>query len=164
LAQGHLAGIQYGTRFSAHDCFELGRQNYNVNDHDHSDQWMAQALHILDNEEVNAPTVDRTDVLEYMAFSAYLRGNMRRALELTNQLLTIMPNHPKAAGNVKYYERALAAEKAALRKKGEDGSFYTNMGHQATVVKQKSNKEKQTSNEQKSCEKLCRGEVWMDEA
>jgi len=166
LAHGRLAGVQYGTRLSAHDCFELGRQSYNANDHDHSDQWMAQALRILDSDEGNAPTVDRADVLEYMAFSAYVRGNMRRALKITDQLLAINPDHPRAAGNRKYYEGALTSEGATERKKGEDGLGDADVNDQVTVAEEDDNQEsglKVAFNEHKAYKKLCRGEDWMNE-
>ncbi len=69
-----LNGVEYGPLLSAHDCFELGRQSYNVGDHHHANLWLGQAMRRAEEEEEEEgrATVDRADVLEYMAFSAYI--------------------------------------------------------------------------------------------
>lgn len=117
LARGDLDGVHYGTTLTAHDCFELGRQSYNVGDHDHTAMWMRQALDAWAAEDEK--TVDRADIYEYMAFSAYVQGNMRRALKLTDDLLQLQPDHPRAAGNKVYYENALKSEGGEMNKRGE---------------------------------------------
>lgn len=71
------------------------------------------------HEEGSRKTVDRADILEYMAFSAYVQGNLRKALKLTEDLLKLQPEHPRAPGNMLYYESQLAAEGGKVQKKGE---------------------------------------------
>ncbi len=44
---------------------------------------------------------------------------MRRALKLTSSLLSLSPDHPRAAGNMVYYENALKEEGGKIKKKGE---------------------------------------------
>ncbi len=44
---------------------------------------------------------------------------MRRALRLTEDLLRLDPDHPRAAGNKVYYENSLKEEGGSVKKKGE---------------------------------------------
>ena len=85
LANGQLNGVDYGPRLTAHECFELGRQSYNVGDHTHTNLWMVEALrrHAEEVEADGVSTVDRADVLEYMAFSAYV--------QVTSVLTCVLP-------------------------------------------------------------------------
>ena len=101
---------------SAADCFELGRQSYNSGDHYHTTLWMTEALSRQEAE--NNKTVEQTDILEYLAFSTYMQGNIRQALKLTDELLHEKPNHQRALGNKVYYEQALNTQETA--KRGED--------------------------------------------
>lgn len=77
---------------------------------------MTEALTRLEAE--NNKTVEHADILEYLAFSTYMQGNVRQALKLTNELLHERPNHQRALGNKVYYEQALSNQEAA--KRGED--------------------------------------------
>lgn len=101
---------------AAADCFELGRQSYNSGDHYHTTLWMTEALSRQEAE--SNKTVEHADILEYLAFSTYMQGNIRQALKLTNELLLERPNHQRAMGNKAYYEQALSSQEAQRR--GED--------------------------------------------
>lgn len=57
---------------SAHDCFELGRQTYNLGDYEHTELWMSEALTKHDLEPNK--TVPKSEILEYLAFSSYMTG------------------------------------------------------------------------------------------
>ena len=70
-------------------------------------------------QEERRKTVDRADILEYMAFSAYVQGNLRKALKLTEDLLKLQPEHPRAPGNMVYYETQLKQEGGKVQKRGE---------------------------------------------
>ena len=48
-------------------------------DHYRSSIWMQQALRKW-NEEDELKSVEKAEILEYLAFSLYAQGNMRRAL------------------------------------------------------------------------------------
>ena len=104
---GKLNGVNYGTSLSAHDCFELGRQHYNNGDYDNTIIWMKQAMKRLDQEVMGKETIKRSDLLEYIAFSYYTSGNLKKALHYTNELIAVDPEHPRAAGNKLYYETNL---------------------------------------------------------
>uniref|UniRef100_A0A183GJ87 P4Ha_N domain-containing protein n=1 Tax=Heligmosomoides polygyrus TaxID=6339 RepID=A0A183GJ87_HELPZ len=84
---------------------KVGRAAYNDRDYYHTLTWMQVALNRLENEDPK--TVGEDEVLEYLAFSLYQQGNIRRALALTKRLAAIAPNHPRAKGNVKWYEDML---------------------------------------------------------
>ncbi|EEZ97484.1 Prolyl 4-hydroxylase subunit alpha-2-like Protein [Tribolium castaneum] len=118
LARGELNGVKYSSELSAADCFELGRQSYNNEDYYHTQLWMREADARL-KREANE-TVDRSDILEYLAFSTYKQGNIPLALDLTNKLLEILPSHPRALGNKIYYEDELQ-KSVNTKKKGDDG-------------------------------------------
>jgi prolyl 4-hydroxylase len=59
--------------------------------------------------------ISEADILEYLAFSTYQKGEVSSAIRLTEQLLSLEPNHPRASGNIAHYEKLL------YDKRGEDG-------------------------------------------
>ena len=162
LAKGELNGVNYGTALKAHDCFELGRQSYNNGDHYHTLLWMKQALKKWEEETVK--TVDRADILEYLAFSSYTQGNIRKALKWTNELLELRPDHPRAGGNKVYYESTLKSQggSADRRKRGEDGLGDDDVEEALTVAEEMPQPE-EVSDERKAYEQLCRGEDALTE-
>lgn len=119
LARGELNGVKYSAELSAADCFELGRQSYNNGDYYHTQLWMREADARL-KREANV-TVDKSDILEYLAFSTYKQGNIHLALDLTNKLLEILPSHSRALGNKVYYEEELQ-KSSEYKRKGDDES------------------------------------------
>lgn len=107
----------------AHDCFEIGRLSYNSEDYYHTLLWMQEALDRSEKE--NPPTATEADILEYLAFALYKQGNVKHALLATDRLYKICkkqedfavkrpsvldPGHPRAKGNIKWYEDQLLAE------------------------------------------------------
>ncbi|KAI4458954.1 prolyl 4-hydroxylase alpha subunit [Holotrichia oblita] len=102
LANGEINGVKYATELTAADCFELGRQSYNNADHYHTYLWMMEADERL-KREVNQ-TVERSEILEYLAFSTFMLGHVGLALTLTNKILELVPTHERALRNKVYYE------------------------------------------------------------
>ncbi|KAF8373714.1 phy-2, partial [Pristionchus pacificus] len=105
LAQGKILSDKVAEEMTAHDCFEVGRSAYNNRDYYHTLMWMQEAIVKLEKEEPQS--VEEAEILEYLAYSLYQQGNVRRALFLTKRLVEIAPNHPRAKGNVKWYEDML---------------------------------------------------------
>ena len=68
---------------------------------------MKQAMKRLDEEVLGKETIKRSDLLEYIAFSHYTNGNLKKALQYTNELISVDPGHPRAHGNKLYYETNL---------------------------------------------------------
>lgn len=156
LARGYINGKKQAYReLTAADCFELGRQSYNTGDHYHTMLWMNEAVtrHELESNK----TVDRADILEYLAFSTYMQGNVRQALKLTNELLVDRPNHQRAYGNKVYYEEAIQNQQ--VQRRGEDGD---NMDVEAVekgyTVSEDMGVAESWQRERRAYERLCRGE------
>lgn len=157
IARGELNGVQYSSQMTAHDCFEMGRQSYMSEDYYHTLLWMNEAMARLNNNTDEIMKVPKADILEYLAFSVFKQGNIRSALDLTNQLLELAPNHERATGNKAYYEKQLSAGNDDKMLRGDDGSPELDQYplDEAGVAKY-------THHERENYEKLCRGEVKMD--
>ena len=99
---------------------------------------MGEALRKHD-EETNK-TIAREEILEYLAFSTFkegtfshtfycpfsnfilcVTGHLKEALQLTNELLEIVPFHQRALGNKKYYEDLLREQN--IQRRGETGRY-----------------------------------------
>nr|XP_053628395.1 prolyl 4-hydroxylase subunit alpha-1-like isoform X1 [Cherax quadricarinatus]XP_053628396.1 prolyl 4-hydroxylase subunit alpha-1-like isoform X1 [Cherax quadricarinatus]XP_053628397.1 prolyl 4-hydroxylase subunit alpha-1-like isoform X1 [Cherax quadricarinatus]XP_053628398.1 prolyl 4-hydroxylase subunit alpha-1-like isoform X1 [Cherax quadricarinatus]XP_053628399.1 prolyl 4-hydroxylase subunit alpha-1-like isoform X1 [Cherax quadricarinatus]XP_053628401.1 prolyl 4-hydroxylase subunit alpha- len=156
LARGHIYGKRQAYReLTAADCFELGRQSYNGGDHYHTMLWMNEALKRQEME--SNKTVDHADILEYLAFSTYMQGNVRQALKLTNELLVERPNHQRAQGNKVYYEETLQAQLA--KKRGEDGATMDEEAvEKGYTVTENAEVASDWQRERRAYERLCRGE------
>lgn len=77
---------------------------------------------------------------------------------MTNELLTLLPNHERANGNKKYYEAEMAKQKGTLNDKllrGDDGSFEEAPKKYQEQLYHGSH----TTKERKLYEKLCRNEI-----
>ncbi|KAL3115904.1 hypothetical protein niasHT_007204 [Heterodera trifolii] len=108
LANGFVQDIKIGNEMTAFDCFEIGRIAYNDEDFYHTLLWMQEALGRAKREKI--PTISESDVLEYLAFAMFKQGNLKRALVTTDRLAEIAPTHPRAKGNIKWYEDQLTAD------------------------------------------------------
>jgi prolyl 4-hydroxylase len=74
MATGHIEGVSSpGVELTAGDCFELGRQSYVSGDYKKTVAWMNEAELRL-ALEADAPTAAEEDIVEYLAFSAYMMG------------------------------------------------------------------------------------------
>jgi len=121
---GHVRLTDCAISDSAEDLFELGRQSYNGGDYDHTILWMTEALMRYQEERHNATkfstqyrAASESDILEYLAFSTYQKGEIQSAIKLTQDLLRVDPGHPRATGNLVHYEKMID------EKKGEDGGI-----------------------------------------
>ncbi|XP_015589995.1 prolyl 4-hydroxylase subunit alpha-2 isoform X2 [Cephus cinctus] len=160
VARGVLNGVQYSTGLSAGDCFELGRQSYNNGDYYHTVLWMQEAMDRL-QEEQNRTTTTKPDILEYLAFSTYMQGNVARALSMTNELLELVPTHQRALGNRAYYQEEIQKKSSQTRRKrGEDGrDDVPAIKDQQFTVAEKKIKSWVEMTERERYEMLCRGEL-----
>ncbi len=146
---------------TANDCFELGRQAYVNDDYYHTVLWMQEAIDRLDKEESVNPS-DRVAILEYLAFATYRRGNVRQALKLTHRLLELSPKHPRAFGNIEYYEKELA-QRSSSKKRGDDGDVPLDEAITESEKTWKSREDILESTERDVYEALCRGEKRMSD-
>jgi len=160
LAKGILNGQYFGPELDASDCFEVGRQMYNNGDYFHTNIWMDEAMKVYQRE--TEKTVPKTDILEYMAFSAYMTGNIRKALKLTEEMLELEPEHPRGPGNLRYYRDTLAEKGATMQKRGEDG--LGDADETVNILKEQRRREGELDEERVNYEKLCRGEEFIEES
>uniref|UniRef100_A0A8R1XP82 procollagen-proline 4-dioxygenase n=1 Tax=Onchocerca volvulus TaxID=6282 RepID=A0A8R1XP82_ONCVO len=106
IADGKILNSQTRTvALTAGDCFEIGRVAYNKHDYYHTIMWMQEARERVEKEAVRSANLD--DILEYLAFSLYKQGNLKRALLLADELYRMNPDHPRARSNVRKYEYLL---------------------------------------------------------
>ncbi|EFX85841.1 hypothetical protein DAPPUDRAFT_208740 [Daphnia pulex] len=160
LAEGKLLGKKYSRQLTAGDCWELGRQSYNNGDHYHTVLWMGEALNKFESE--SNKTVTRQDILEYLAFSTFKQGNVKEALQLTHELLKLVPFHQRALGNKKYYEDLLR-QQGVIQRRGETGDEdNVVMDEPFNTANLKLTKPSDQLPERENYEKLCRGEKLMD--
>uniref|UniRef100_A0A336MJ28 procollagen-proline 4-dioxygenase n=2 Tax=Culicoides sonorensis TaxID=179676 RepID=A0A336MJ28_CULSO len=158
VAQGELNGVKYSTEMSANDCFELGRQSYMNHDYYHTILWMEESLRKLENESNR--TIDRSDILEYLAFSTFKQGDTHLALTMTNELLELIPDHERARGNKAYYEKELQLQASKSQLRGDDGSDAVPKAKEEMILPySKADNSIYTTNERKLYEMGCRGEL-----
>jgi len=60
----------------------------------------------------------QSEIYEYLGFTHYTQGNLRKALKYTNELLKLVPDHPRAIGNKVYYEDKLKDQTTEEKRKG----------------------------------------------
>lgn len=147
LANGIVQGVKTRKPLLAYDCFEIGRIAYNEQDYYHTLMWMEEALERSKRE--NPPSIPETEILEYLAYALYKQGNLKRALLFTDRLIDIYPQHPRAKGNIKWYEDQLTAE----------GVKSTDFRRNIPSVENRRPDDFMSDSERTIYEALCRGEV-----
>jgi len=157
LANGILDGKHYGPSLTAQDCFELGRQTYNNGDYFHTNIWMEEALehYHLETEK----SIKKSDILEYLAFAAYMTGNIRRALKLTAEMIALEPLHPRGQGNLEYYQQTLKKKGATFQKRGEDG--LGDADESTNILQERRKRDSELGEERVKYEQLCRGQQFV---
>lgn len=149
LARGEIEGaMNVYSELTAGDCFMLGYEALQMNDHFYTVQWMREALGRLEREEVQ--TSNKPLILDYLAYSTFALGNYEDAIKYTQDLLEIAPNHPRAYDNLLYYQNYLNNKDG--HGKGDEGIPSDNMPKPLKVLK----RERIAAFE--NYERLCRGE------
>merc|ERR1712029_964050 len=97
-------------------------------------------------------------IIEYIAFSYYTQGNLAKALQYTNELIAVEPDHPRAEGNKFYYETHLNDNTKTDHKKGDDGTDEAEAIEPEYSVLER-NLIDNAENEQSIYKRLCRGEI-----
>ncbi|XP_042903803.1 prolyl 4-hydroxylase subunit alpha-1-like isoform X2 [Parasteatoda tepidariorum] len=151
LAGGQIKGTIPSSNLTAGDCFELGKHAYSQGNWNRSILWMEESLLRLELEEDLQPlkTADKADIYEYMAFSHFSLDNVNAAAEFTEKLIQVEPEHPRAMGNLLFYQIRAAEYEMNKNEKGDTGhnipvEFANNVGLDPAITK--------------AYEQLCRGE------
>ncbi|KRX64373.1 Prolyl 4-hydroxylase subunit alpha-2, partial [Trichinella sp. T9] len=108
MAEGKIRGVLDGRKLTAYDCLEIARVAYNKQDFYHTLLWATEAWDRVQKED--KPTIDEATVLEYIAFAMFKQGNIEWAIHYTTLIKQVDPNHPRASGNLKYYQDLLDPE------------------------------------------------------
>ncbi|KAL1229026.1 Prolyl 4-hydroxylase subunit [Trichinella pseudospiralis] len=108
MAEGKIRGVLDGRKLTAYDCLEIARVAYNKQDFYHTLLWATEAWDRVQKEE--EPTADEATILEYIAFAMFKQGNIEWAIHYTTLIKQVDPNHPRASGNLKYYQDLLDPE------------------------------------------------------
>ena len=157
IAAGDIAGIKT-SQLSAVDCFEVGRVAYNDEDYYHTASWMSEAMNKLEKEENK--TMNKSDIIDYLSFALYQQGNVGHALALTNELLSLVPDHARALNNKEYFVKMLADSENEKEKMGDDGS--TDLQQDQPIKNVQQVDDYKSSDEFVMYERLCRGENTHD--
>ncbi|CAC5425469.1 P4HA [Mytilus coruscus] len=147
IAEGSIGGLNTG-ELSADACFELGRIAYEDGDYYHGFHWMAMAKERLEKERNK--TTEMSDILDYMAWTAHELENDKLALELTEELIKLVPDHLRAQNNrLDFIERVKKASNDTSRVKRD----LTNTTHYVP----KPTPEYNGTPELRSYKRLCKG-------
>ncbi|CAJ1081351.1 prolyl 4-hydroxylase subunit alpha-1 isoform X2 [Xyrichtys novacula] len=155
IATGRLAGSSpdssHHSVLTAEDCHDLGRVAYSEADYYHTELWMVQALKQLEQGETSA-TVDAITILDYLSYSVYQQGALKRALEFTKRLLELEPTHQRANGNLKYFEYQLGKQ---MKLKGREEAEEE---EEESEGRKRRDRPDDYLPERRKYEELCRGE------
>ncbi|XP_026752045.1 prolyl 4-hydroxylase subunit alpha-2-like isoform X1 [Galleria mellonella] len=154
LSEGILNGVIYSTPMTVSDCYELGRSLYNDKDYSNALTWMMETLRKYKEENEPYP-FDEVDILEYISFSHYMLGDVRKAIEWTKTLLKLAPNHPRARGNIPHYMKEIEEEDTKLKRRRRGDTGEVTKEKDPEVVEELSEYQKDRIN----YEALCRGDM-----
>ncbi|XP_072446517.1 prolyl 4-hydroxylase subunit alpha-2-like isoform X1 [Chiloscyllium punctatum] len=149
ISKGKLPGAQHIVSLTVEDCFELGKIAYNDADYYHTVLWMQQALKQL--EEGEPSVITQAEALDYLSYSVYQIGDIRRAIDLTNRLIAVDPTHLRAQSNLHYFKNILHEEGQSDQRTNED--FYQSQSKEEVYRRPET-----YLSEIDSYESLCRGE------
>ncbi|VDK20745.1 unnamed protein product [Anisakis simplex] len=108
IANGKILTAKQTEGFTANDCYNIGRHAYTAEDYYHTILWMEEAKKRLPKESDSQPLLE--EILEYLAFALYKQGNLKRALQTTEELTKLNPQHARARNNVKWYQDLLVKD------------------------------------------------------
>ncbi|VVC95603.1 unnamed protein product [Leptidea sinapis] len=92
------------------------------------------------------------NIFDYIAFTNYLLGDIKSALEWTKKLLIVNPNNERAGDNIPYYHKLIAEQEEAL-KRSRRGDIGEKLNEEIENISTAYDIEK------KIYQKLCRGEI-----
>ncbi|CAF1572864.1 unnamed protein product, partial [Adineta steineri] len=106
IANGEISSNFKSRKLSALECYDLGRIAYTSGDFYHTLMWMQEALDHL-NTEPNNTAVNKINILDHLAYATSQQGNVEHALAVTEQILSLDPDHVRARNNKDHYEELI---------------------------------------------------------
>ena len=109
LAKGEIPGVSQlkAVPLSLQDMFDLGTYAYKTRKWEYAIQWFQESIDRMGNRLV-VGNIEKTLLVDYLAFSLFQSGAVRKALELTELLAQARPNDGRIADNLEYYKDELA--------------------------------------------------------
>lgn len=109
LAEGHIPGLSNsnGQTLDIQDIFDLGSHAYKKEQWAHAIQWFSTALERLKENTVTA-TIDRSTILDHLAYALFQFGDTKLAYKLTAELATLRPNDERIKDNLAYFDGELS--------------------------------------------------------
>jgi len=148
LAKGVIPGVSQlkAIPLSLQDMFELGTYAYKTRNWAHAIQWFEVSIDRMGDRLV-VGNIDKSLLIDYLAFSLFQSGEIKKAMELTELLAVHRPNDGRIAANLEYYKDELAKLDAAEKEKEKENA--------ADVEVEMDEREQTLFNYRK----LCRGEA-----
>ncbi|XP_058817042.1 prolyl 4-hydroxylase subunit alpha-2-like [Topomyia yanbarensis] len=91
LAAGKLRGSETGRVLAADECFSIGSVMGLAKQFKYSVSWLKEALRRFELE--TSPGISKSEILDYLSYSLAEVGEYEEAMERTNQLLKLVPDH-----------------------------------------------------------------------
>jgi len=109
LAQGVIPGVAKlkAIPLSLQDMFELGAYAYKTRNWVFAIQWFQTAIAKMGERKV-VGSIEKTLLIDYLAFSLFESGDVRRAFELTETLAELKPDDGRIANNLEYYREEMS--------------------------------------------------------
>lgn len=109
IANGVLNGVQYDTKLTAADCFDIGRQAFTLRDFYHAEPWIKEALERIDSQ--NDLTISRIRPLEINTYLTHARGDVDTALQMCEEIVSIEPSNQ----NIKNFKQKILNERVQFK-------------------------------------------------
>jgi prolyl 4-hydroxylase len=91
IRNGKMSKHYQSRPLNALECFELGRIAVINYDNYHAIRWFNESLEQLKNE-VDKPTVEEIDILDYYSFALAKQGNVKNVIDISKRVIEIEPN------------------------------------------------------------------------
>lgn len=117
FSTGHLLPDKSNNhvKLNTEECFRLGSIAYTSQDFYHTILWMNEALRLQEiKSHPSNHDIHKTLILDYLAFSYYKQGNVRKALNLTIDLLALEPDHIRAKSNYQFFSNLISEEESIM--------------------------------------------------
>ncbi|KAL9962659.1 hypothetical protein ACROYT_G031780 [Oculina patagonica] len=106
MVNNNIPGCGPAPKLLAEDCFDMGTVAYQSGRYGQARDWLNMADELI-SQGRHDEAVNRTEVLEYLAWIEYVKGNNERALNLTLEIVNLAPDSKQAKENVMHYKRAV---------------------------------------------------------
>jgi len=105
MINNNIQGCGPAPKLLAEDCFDLGVLAYQAGRYGQGLDWLRMADE-LTRQGKHGGSINHTEVLEHLAWVEFIKGNPERSLNLTLEIVQMVPHSKQAKENVMHYKRA----------------------------------------------------------